>query len=287
MRQDVGHGDAHTSIGQGEQPQYAALARAIAAFHADLLRPVEEFERRVFAALRLSQPTKRFRKDDEDEDTPFETSIPMLDAVVAAAKDLFEELAGPDRTRYGFVHRAPEDDKPDGVLQQHEQQAFAVGVQRAGRLMQQQTDVTVGRQAPAVEALLNQAFDRLSQNGRLRLEGILADVQSILVSGQAAGLSPLAVARQLTRQFDAYEGWEFQRLARTEAAFAAERGTRTQLKEFGVERVEILTSAASCPVCQEYDGQVFGIDSEADLPPYHPNCGCSVSPVTEQVEAQE
>lgn len=284
---EIGHGDARTGIGAGEAPQYAALARIIDSFHADLLRPLAQFEQRVFESLRLSRSTKRFRKDgDEEDDAPFETTIPMMDAIVAAAKDLFAELAGPDRTRYGFVHRDPEDDKPDGVLQQHEQQAFAVGVQRAGRLMQQATDVTVGRQSPAVEAMLNQAFDRLSQNGRLRLEGILDDVQGILVSGAANGLSPLAVARQLTRQFDAYKGWEFQRLARTEAAFASERGVRTQLKEFGVEKVEYLAGAGACPVCEELDGRIFAIDDEASLPPQHPQCLCTCAPVTEE-ESEE
>jgi SPP1 gp7 family putative phage head morphogenesis protein len=211
----------------------------------------------------------------------------MLDEIAAAAEDLLTALAGPDRTRYGFTHRSAEDETPDGLLQQHEQQSFAVGVSRAGKLMQQETDLTVGRQSPAVEALLDHAFDRLSQNGRLRLESILDDVQSILVSGAANGLSPLAVARQLRGQFDAYQGWEFQRLARTEAAFAAERGTREQLRGFGVEKVEILTGAGACPICEEYDGKVFAIDAEEDLPPYHPNCMCACSPVISEAGDSE
>jgi len=278
-------GDAPTAIGQHEEPHYAALAFCIEQFHADLQPPLIAFRERTFAALRQADPAKGRRKDEEE--APFETSFSMLDEVRKAAEALFAQLAGPDRSRYGFVHREPEDDQPDGVIQQHEQQAFAVGVQRAGRLMQQSTDLSVSRQSPAVEAMLSGAFDRLSQNGRLRLEGILDDVHSIMLSGAANGLSPLAVARQLGKQFDAYQGWEFKRLARTEAAFAAERGTRDQLKGFGVERVEILVSADACPICQEYDGTTQGIDDEANLPPYHPSCLCSCAPVASEEPGEE
>jgi SPP1 gp7 family putative phage head morphogenesis protein len=126
--------------------------------------------------------------------------------------------------------------------------------------------------------MLDHAFDRLSANGALRLEGVKDEIHGVLVSATDAGLNPLATARQLAGQFDQYAGWEFQRLARTEAAYAAEEGTRGQLAELGVERLEVVIAAGACPICQAYDGQVFAIDDTENLPPFHPNCLCATAP---------
>ncbi len=103
-------------------------------------------------------------------------------------------------------------------------------------------------------------------------------------SSQAAGISPIETGRQLTGQFDEYSGYEFQRLARTEAAFASEAGVRDQMWDLGVKKAEWLISADACPICEDLaDGGPYDIDDEDNLPPAHPNCLCSTKAVGREI----
>lgn len=269
----IGHGDAEVSYGSGEKPKYGALRRAIATYYGDLLRPLLALRKAVFAALPLVDATKAA------EPEPFAYAPGQRRAVTKAVDKFLTELVGPDRTREGFVNGGIESDTPDGIIQRQNQQLFAIGIARASDLVNGPMTVPTARESPAVRAMLENAFTRLSEGGRLRLEGVHDDIHSILVSATEAGLNPLETAHQLSAQFDQYEGYEFQRLARTEAAYAAEEGTREQFREFGVERVGILIAAGACPICQAYDGQMISIDDEDNQPPYHPNCLCSATPV--------
>lgn len=250
----------------GEAPKYAALRLGIERFYAALQPPLETLRRRCFNQLAFPDPGKA-----ADED-PF-TYTDAHEALIDEALDLFlTEMAGTERTAAGFAVGS-------GVIQRQDLQLFSTGLQRGASLLGAAVTFRGDRESPAVRQMLDSAFKRLSERGTLRLEGIRDDIHGILTSAQAAGISPIETGRQLAAQFDEYSGYEFERLARTEAAFAAEAGARAQMAELGVTQVEILVSAGACDICQDYAGQTVDVDDEDSMPPYHPNCCCSVSPV--------
>jgi hypothetical protein len=265
LEKQVGLGDARITYPDKDRPKYPAIARAITRTYQDLLRPLLSLRETVFAYLPLTDSTKQ----EEERFRYLARHRRILDEAI----DLFlVEMAGPDRSREGYVNGGMESDTPDGVLQLSSVLSFATGIARAGEVMGVPTTVLPVRQSPAVRKMLDGAFELLSENGRMRLENIRDDIHSILVSATDAGLSPLETSRQLSRQFDHYSGYEFERLARTEAAYAAEAGSREQYREFGVSHVYWLISAGACSQCKAYEGQIIPIEDEVRQPPEHPQC---------------
>jgi SPP1 gp7 family putative phage head morphogenesis protein len=257
----------------GEAPKYQALRRAIQLYYTALQRPLTRLRTAVFGALAFHGT-----KAADDEAFDFTDADAAL---IDAALDLFlEEMAGTNRTALGFA-------AGDGVLQEQNTALFATGLRRGAQLAEAAPTLRGERESPAVREMLNNAFARLSEKGALRLEGIRDEIHGVLTAAQEAGLSPLETARQLGAQFDEYSGYEFERLARTESAFAAEAGTRAQMADLGVEQVEWLISADACPICQDLaDGGPYALDDEENLPPAHPNCLCSVAPVTPDADPE-
>lgn len=295
----VTHGPAQIEYGT-EKPRYRALERAIAAYYRDLLRPLEALHQKLEMVLGLPrvdtvEPTADDRKYAEElvqagrhkeqsrpivikEADPFTFNRSRQRQVDAAIDTFLEALAGPDRSEEGFIKGGIESDTPDGIIQQHNILSFATGLQRGSDLVSQEQTVTAARNNPATEKMLENAFARLSESGQLRLEQVRDELHGILAGAAEAGLGPLDTARQLSAQFDEYSRYEFQRLARTEAAYASEEGVREQLQAYGVTAYEWLVDASACPVCQGYVGQVIAADDVENLPPAHPNCLCTVSP---------
>lgn len=264
------HGDARVSFGGNEKPQYRALADAIQGFYRDLLRPLDELEEAVFKALPALPTTKAEER--------FRYTAIAHDVIDKALEIFLAEMAGPDRSREGFVEGGLASDQSDGVIQQRLQHTFAIGVERGAEVIGRGTTIAAGRQSPAVMAMMESAFARLSESGKLRLEGVRDDIHGILTSATAAGLSPLETARQLSGQFDNYRRYQFERLARTEAAFAAEAGSRAQYRDLGVRYLKILLAANACPICRTFEERLIAIDDLDSQPPYHPNCLCTTIP---------
>jgi SPP1 gp7 family putative phage head morphogenesis protein len=257
----------------GEPPKYQALRRAIQLYYTALLRPLTRLKASVFRTL-------AFPAMKGADEAPFaftEADAALIDEAV----DLFlEQMAGSNRTALGFA-------AGEGVIQQQNTTLFTTGLRRGAQLLDTAQTLRGERESPAVKEMLNNAFARLSEKGALRLESVRDEIHGVLTSAQAAGSSPLETARQLSAQFDEYSGYEFERLARTESAFAAEAGTRAQMADLDVEQVEWLISAGACPVCEELAaGGPYAIDDEENLPPAHPNCLCSVAPVTPDADPQ-
>jgi SPP1 gp7 family putative phage head morphogenesis protein len=237
----------------------------------------------VFVYLPFSDPGKAER-------APFRYTAKMRRTIDQAIDLFLTEVAGPDRSREGFVNGGMASDTPDGIIQEKNFVTQLIGVERAGQMVGVGSTLAYNRQSPAVMKMLDNAFDRLSENGAMRLEGVRDEIHSVLVSATDAGLGPSETARQLARQFDQIEvkGYDFERLARTEAAFAAEAGSREQYREFGVTHVKWLISAGACPICVAYEGQIIPIEEVDDQPPAHPNCLCSIVPAdADEVAAAE
>ncbi|HEV8177148.1 MAG TPA: hypothetical protein VGP44_05615 [Gemmatimonadales bacterium] len=266
---DLGTGDAGTSIGGGELPKYKALKQAIDGFHADLLRPLTELRERLFTLLPIPN-TKAA--------SPFRYTAVSRRVVEEAISIFLTELAGPDRSREGFGGGGMESDTPDGVIQQREVLAYSVGLARGAELVGRGISLNAGRQSPAVREMLDNAFTRLSVKGALRLEGIRDEVHSILVSATDAGLSPIATARILGNRFDQMQGYEWQRIARTESAFAAEAASRNQMREYGVRFVRWVYDVGACQICLAYKDQLIPIEDVESQPPGHVSCLCSTVP---------
>lgn len=265
-------GDSEVSFGSGERPKYAALKEAINGLYGDLLRPLEALQSEAFLMLGLPSP--------KAAENRFRYTAAMRRVLDEAIDRYLEEIAGPDRSREGYVNGGPTADTPDGVLQQWQRFSFAVGLRRGAELTDRAQTLSAERNSPATRAMLDNAFERLSENGRLKIEQHRDQVHSVLVSATEAGLSPLDTARQLSRRFDFYRRTQFETLARTEAAFAAIEGSTGQMRELGVRYVKWLLSAEACPVCQSFEGLVISIDDTARHPPgaSHPNCVCDLTP---------
>lgn len=265
----IGHGDSQVSYGGSEQPRYAALRHSIDGYYADLLRPLAVLRAAVYSAIGATDPATKTAE-------PFRYTTASRQVIDRAVEQFLTVMAGPDRTRKGFVQGGSE--SPDGVIQSRDVLAYAIGLHRGADLAGKAQTMQAGRDSPAVREMLDNAFDRLSAKGALRLEQVRDDIHGALTSAQSAGLNPIETARQLAAQFDQYKGWEFQRLARTESAFAAGAGARDQMQDLGVQRVEVMISASACEICQGYEGQVFDVGDTDNQPPYHPNCLCDTAP---------
>lgn len=165
----------------------------------------------------------------------------------------------------------------DAVIAKANRTSFVVGVDRATQLTERGEAALLGtRQELAQRKLLEEGFDRLSDNGRMRLSGILRNetypggsVRGILQDAMAEGENPIATARTLSTRFSAYRDWEFARLARTEVAFAQQRGMREEWTAEGY----------TVPLATEDDTD-HGIVAGSNFPhsPFHPNCVCSEIP---------
>jgi SPP1 gp7 family putative phage head morphogenesis protein len=272
LERAIGGGESQVSYGSGEKPRYQALARTIQQFYEDLQPPLADLREAVFTATQLPEVEKA-------EGGPvFRYTAKLRRILDKAITKFLDTVAGPDRTREGYVNGGAQSDQSDGILQQRQIMAYSVGLRRAADLVGTAQTLVPARADPAVREMLDNAFSRLSQNGALRLEMVRDDIHGILVSGSDAGLSPLDVGRQLSKQFDQYSGYEFERLARTESAFASEAGNREQMMEFGVQFVTWLLAAGACPICQAYEGRIIPIEDEDNQPPAHPNCMCSATP---------
>jgi hypothetical protein len=186
------------------------------------------------------------------EGDPFSYTPEQEAAFDRAIEQFLTTMAGKYRDKIGFTAQ----DGGDGVIQQWERFAHSLGVGRAVEMTGAEAAMVLpGRNSMAIVDLLNNAFDRLSDNGRLRLETSLDGLKDIIREGMDLGQNPIVVAREMSGRFDSYAGWEFQRLARTEISFAQNAGL---IDEFGAEGVDM-----------------SGVSE--DPPPFHPNCLCSLS----------
>jgi hypothetical protein len=261
-------GDAAVSYGSGEKPKFRALADAIDGFFGDLQRPLAALRSEAFLMLGLPQPKSE----------SFRYTAAMKRTIDAAIDLYLAEIAGPVRTREGYVEGGATADTPDGVLQQWQRFSFAVGLRRGSELTDRAQTLSAERNSPATRAMLDNAFNRLSEGGALKLEKVRDEIHGILAGATEAGLGPIATARQLSGKFEQYKRFEFERLARTEAAFASIEGSRLQMREIGVRQVTWLLSPSACVICQSFAGLIISIDDTARHPPQHPNDLCDIVP---------
>lgn len=146
--------------------------------------------------------------------------------------------------------------RSNGIVQRWERFAFIIGSNRAVEISDSEASALGEEEITAsIQAMLLHAFDRLSVGGRIRLANDLDEIEDMLIVAVAESMNPLVVSRDLSEKFDSYESWEFERLARTEIAFAQNRGQRDEFAALG------------------FDSSFVDVES----PPFHPNCLCALT----------
>jgi len=214
--------------------------------HNAIVRASNELKSQILCICNLPTQT---RADDEQAFT-FSS---MQEREFNRAVDIFlEKMAGRDRTRLGFTNNADE----SGIIEHYDRYAHSLGITRAYELTGAgDSALSATENESGVQAFMGMAFDRLSENGAMRLEGIRDELRGILEDGVANSINPIDVARSISAQFDEYSRYEFERLARTEIAFAQNAGF---IDECQAEQIDTST-----------------VDTSAF--PAHPNCLCGYS----------
>lgn len=248
----------------GDQPKYRALSKSI---------------REFFTALVTAQTVYAFTVrqmviGEGEEPFPFDLSQQQL---VSHLTMLFlVRLAGYDRSRAGFIRSR------GSLLQKQLLSSYGVGVNRAAQQMRQHPTLFAGMNEAQTSSLLGKAFDRLSEAGKLRLEDLPAQVVQLLRGASESALTRLEAQGEFRTYMQALTQTHLQRIARTEALYGSSAGQRDQLQAYGVEKVLWVIGPEACPLCQEYEGREIDIDDAENQPPLHPNCACSLEPVTNE-----
>lgn len=100
----------------------------------------------------------------------------------------------------------------------------------------------------------------------------------IISEGITKGKAPDVVKSEFQNYFS-MQGYQAERLARTETAYVQEKGIYDRYTTFGVKKVKWLLGSNPCPVCAQFGGKVFDIDDLPYLIPVHPSCTCTIVPV--------
>lgn len=68
-------------------------------------------------------------------------------------------------------------------------------------------------------------------------------------------------------------------IASTETQYAFNQAALTRFEAWGASKVKILCGGAPCKTCSQYCGIEFALGEQPDIPA-HPNCVCSIAPVS-------
>lgn len=115
---------------------------------------------------------------------------------------------------------------------------------------------------------------------------LVTDIKQMLIDYVVTGKPVTDYSKALEKRFG-QEYWKSERLVRTEMVRMQVESTLRRYKEAGVKKVKILVTEddRTCGDCLSRQGSVVNI-SEAEVwvnvPPFHPNCRCTIIPVIEK-----
>jgi SPP1 gp7 family putative phage head morphogenesis protein len=160
-----------------------------------------------------------------------------------------------------------------GPLLRNAFDAFLRGVANAASDMDVESTLNDAREE--LRADLATRDLQLVKDGSVRTfhDGILKGLQD----GAYDGLNPSTVAKQLGDAFD-LQGYNWERLARSEIAAAHGAGKIAQYQALGVSKVDFVTAGGACPICEDLAGKSPYDIADAPMPvdDSHPNCRCSL-----------
>lgn len=191
----------------------------------------------------------------------------FMDSMVGKARDA-AAFADPS-TAMIDVHNPLYDGKP--ILPGQLRTSYELGVNRAVQVVGDNAPRLLGpRNAEAQREFLTLAFRRLSDGARLKLGDVLngtpktgQSVRDMLLNAMNEGQGALKTARQLRNKFREIDGYDWQRLARTETSFALNAGAQAEYLERGYRIPATETGAM------------------IDLPTFHPCCVCGTTVLPE------
>lgn len=176
---------------------------------------------------------------------------------------------------------------PEGVLTQAQLAAWRRGVINAA------ADLALELNSDAVAGAIERARARQRLHYQARgLQYVRAGIGrhyqqpivAALAAGEFDGQNPVNVAIQLRRRFRA-GNYNWERLARSEVAWAQVEGKRQLLRQQGIEKYDYVTADDDrvSKICRHLEaGSPYLVaDENAPLPmrDSHPNCRCSILPV--------
>ncbi len=163
-------------------------------------------------------------------------------------------------------------DDPDSPLAWYYGQAYSLGLIQAAQ--------AAGKENPLLSLIKNrEIFETLTKEGFLLLKNkaTKAIVGKILPEMQAHALSgsnPLEVGKRLEKLFgDKNSDWE--RLARSEMAMAAEQAKGDEWEAWDVETLEFSPAPDACPICKALAGEYPIKECPLPVRDTHPRCRCA------------
>lgn len=180
-------------------------------------------------------------------------------------------------TRYEAYLDEINPDNPQSLFNWYYNQGFGAGLVKALEqkgITGEEAAFGLEQNAKFFNEIIINGFTLLKQRSQINIDRL----KSAMDAGVISGKNPRDVALELEKKFgQANSDWE--RLARTEMATAAETAKTKEWAERKVEKVEFDPSPDACPQCEGLAG-IYEID-EAPIPGYgtHPRCRCTLLPV--------
>lgn len=135
-----------------------------------------------------------------------------------------------------------------------------------------------------MEKLLNEPWRGDSFSGRLwkNQKKLAVGLNDLLLTGLQQGKTATEIAVSL-HNFMGQGFNECHRLVRTETMHYLNGATQLRYKDAGVEYVQIWAAEdeRTCDECSKYHGKIYPIDKCPHVP-FHPNCRCTIIPVTDE-----
>lgn len=155
--------------------------------------------------------------------------------------------------------------------------------------------------------VIDEVKRKVVESNILRIAGVyndttIKDLESTLNAGLANGESLPKLKKRVEQVYSDAKGYRAERIARTESLRTSNRTVELVYQENGYTKVKWHTNPDACEFCQTFDGvtreiggkygeigsTVTGVDGGKmqitydvlDVPPLHPNCTCSLDPVS-------
>jgi hypothetical protein len=171
-------------------------------------------------------------------------------------------------------------DLDSSPLRRHYMEASALGIQKAIELLGHDTPIlNIVSNSAIYDELLANGFDLVKDNAtKAIVSKILPEIEAYAL----AGVNPGDVARRLEKLFgDANSDWN--RLARSELAIAAEKAKLAEWAEWDVAIVEFVPAPDACPICFNLGGDYAIAETPVPVIDTHPYCRCSTRPAESEV----
>jgi hypothetical protein len=158
-------------------------------------------------------------------------------------------------------------------------QSVSLGFIRAAQMLgQPRSLLSLLKNSLIYDKLRAAGFEMVKENAtRAIIDKIIPELRAYML----AGANPVSAARRLEQLFGAANSnWE--RLARSEMALAAELAKQAEWKEWGVEWMAFAPAPDACGLCLSLTGE-YEIDAcPVPVRDTHPRCRCSTRPLKQR-----